>query len=314
MNLQDFLELKKTLSGTQGFRPNSSMMSEEDRVDSHPFSMGFAEAKVLETKPVDVSGISYPDFSRVYFLDGVQRTVFLGEVFGKPLFLHSSGVAVLSRYGKDLKPFGEPRSSTCLIAGAGIDIDSKIHVEFVEADPVFGMESFMQRSSLIRKRLEQDVFKKAVKLVGKNEMLIYDGPLFYTESLESSNVIGIIKRHSVMYLKDPKMVYSLGIGQRSPAFVIQRGTEGAIIRVVSFYLRLFARRNPYYGVVRVEMPYSMLDSIDKIASFVFSERFPVNLAVFQADKKLYPISVCEKYLSSKLPSVDLLSAFLSDAV
>ncbi|MBR9678970.1 MAG: hypothetical protein GON13_01775 [Nanoarchaeota archaeon] len=316
MKTADFVELKKSLFNLEGFKSNSYFMVEEERIDAYPFSQGSIKAEVIEARGKNVSNIIAPNFSKVYFIDGVQRTVLLGEVDGFPIFLHFSGAALIGRNGKLLSPFGEPPTNICLITHPSVKISSKIGVEFVEKgfENMTDMSPFTQHSSLLRKRLEQDLFKKAVKFVGDGEVLVYDGPLFYTGDLQSLNVVGVIKRHSVLYLPAIKAVLSLEVGDRSPAFVITRGQEGVSIKVVSFYLRLFKRKNPYYGVVRVELPFSLVDKIDVFASFIFSERFPVSFNVHQSDKKLYPIAVCEKYLSSRMPSIELLSAFLSDVM
>jgi hypothetical protein len=315
--IADFLELKRALQSIESFRPNTSFLVEEERVDPFPFSKGSLKAEVVDSSVKHVSSLEPKKFSSVYFLDGVQRTVLLGESEGFPVFMHLSGAAVVKRSGKVLSPFGEPPSQVCLITHPSVRVDSRVRVEFVKDFESADMSAFTQRSSLLRKRLEQDLFKKAVKFVGAGEVMIFDGPLFYTEDLPRSNVFGVIKRHSVLYLSDHKTLNSLEAGERSPVFLLERGKEGAKLRVVSFYLRLFQRRDPFHGLVRVEVPRNLADTpekLDGIASFIFSERFPLTLAAHQSDKKLYPISVCEKYLSSKLPSTDLLSAFLSDVM
>jgi len=80
---------------------------------------------------------------------------------------------------------------------------------------------------------------------------------------------------------------------------------------------LFPKKDPYYSVVRVEVPHAICQSVSDVnafAGFVHSERFPLDMKTHQSGKKLYPISVCEKFLSSKLPSIQLVSVFLRDAL
>jgi hypothetical protein len=313
-----FLELKQALQSIEDFRPNTSFVVEEERADPFPFSKGYSRASIVESSKKSVLHADPRAFSSVYFLDGVQRTVLLGDAQGYPVFMHLSGAAVIKRDRKVLSPFGEPPLKLCLITHPSVKISSSVEVEFVaESDNPTDMSVFTQLSSLLRKRLEQDLFKKTVKFIGSGETLIFDGPLFYTGGLHASNIIGIIKRHSVLYLPETRAVSSLEVGERSPVFLLKRGKDGASISVASFYLRLFERKNPFFGVVRVEVPQVLADTSDKadaLASFIFSERFPLIFSTHQADRKLYPISVCEKYLSSKLPSTDLLSAFLSDVM
>ncbi len=255
------------------------------------------------------------DFSAVYFIDGVQRTVLLGEINSKPLFLHMSGAAIMRREGKVVTSFGEPEMQVRFISEQEIGLDSKIPLEIVSPE---NPSSFYSHSSFLREQLERRVLKKTLRVATQDEAVIYDGRLVYPEALTAeAEVIGVIKRHSSLYLKDKKVFYSLKPGERTSSFVLEFGEEPMKSSVVSFYQKLFPSRGSYYGLVRVEVPQSKVKSsniVNDFAGFIFSERFPINFTTHQSGKKLYPISVCEKFLSSKLPSLSLVSAFLSDVL
>jgi len=210
--------------------------------------------------------------------------------------------------------FSEPKINYSFITHPNVKIDSeKIPVEHVNPKTPF---SYYEYSSLLRKRLERDLYSKSLKIIGDNELLIYDGPLIYVDSPDR-NVVGIIKRHSAFYLENRSEIYNLNAAQRTRSFLLVRGENDVKINIASYYLRLFKKKNPYYGLIRVEIPYQLANTpkqFNEFAGFIYSERFPISFSLHQSDKKIYPISICEKYLSSKIPHVNLITAFLSDVL
>lgn len=315
MNRKVLLDVKSVLSSVEGFNGVSDLHLEEERIDEHPFSFDAGVVSYIDEGIFDVSSFS-KKFNSVYFLDGIQRTVLLGEVDLSPIFLHFSAAAIMHRQDRKVIPFVEPVVQSCLITSNKFKFESEIPVEVITPK---NNNCFYKHSSRLRKQLERDLLKKGIKIVGRDEILINDGPLHYSEELsKSGNIIGVIKRHSASYLPDRRVLYDLKAGERTGAFVLERGPDSkSSFPVVSFYLRLFPKKDPYYGIVRVEVPQRMIHSkedIDAFAGFVFSERFPFDFKTHQSDKKLYPVNLCEKYLSSKLPSLDLVKAFLADVL
>ncbi len=313
MDKKLLLSLKESIFSISNFHGNKEFFLEEDRVDPFPF---YQHSDVDEFLEGSKSGLDKGfDFSNVYFIDGVQRTILLGEVNSFPLFLHISGAAIMRRTSKKVIPFSDPVIQFRLITHPDIVFDSHIPVEHVT--PSSDM-SYFKHSSRLRRQLERDFFKKCLKVLGGDEVIIYDGPLFYSEGLNKDiNVVGVVKRHTSFYLEDRREIYDISVGERSRAFKFTHGKPPASLQVVSFYSRLFKQKDPYYGLVRVEVPSHLIKNkpdIDGFAGFIFSDRFPISFCENQSDKKLYPISVCEKFLSSKLPSINLLSSFLGDVI
>lgn len=119
--------------------------------------------------------------------------------------------------------------------------------------------------------------------------------------------IGIVKSHGIRYLgvgDREDSVLAMRVGQRSTVFERpQDKLQGEA--VFSFYLRIHEkeRTDPWYGVIRVEMPMAdqYLTRVDEISGWILRERAPLSLPDPRSDKLLYPIRLVEQHLKARQP-------------
>lgn len=145
------------------------------------------------------------------------------------------------------------------------------------------------------------------------DLLVIDGPLRNRQHLPGA--VGYIKTHHVTYLPPELhvMVGGLGVGQRSPLFVI-----GEKWSRLSWYLRLpYGGTAPWSGVVRCECSADLAMS----EALVLAESATATLPRFasephkesRAPQNLYPISGLERNLRRRMGSPQFLYRALRQA-
>jgi hypothetical protein len=109
----------------------------------------------------------------------------------------------------------------------------------------------------------------------------------YVTGEDLSTVLGLLER-------ERSSVFEIVTRRRAP--------------VASWYLRLrdATRRDPFFGLVRIEVPRIRLDhdisaAADECSRAVLAERSPVSLPDGRWDTMAYGIRNCEDYLGAALP-------------
>jgi hypothetical protein len=136
--------------------------------------------------------------------------------------------------------------------------------------------------------------------------LFVDGGISGSDRLATSEcVVGVVKNHRTLYVEGRglEVVFGLRAGERSSVFQV---TSRQRMTVASWYLRLRdpLGHDPMWGLVRVEIPYSQIDTnslvarADDASRRILAEVSPVALPDARWDRMVYGIRDCEEFLRS----------------
>ena len=136
--------------------------------------------------------------------------------------------------------------------------------------------------------------------------LFVDGGISASERLATSDcVVGVVKNHRTLYVEGRalEVVFALRAGERTSVFQV---TSRKRTTVASWYLRLRdpVGHDPMWGLVRVEIPYSQIDTkslvarADDASRRILAEVSPVALPDARWDRMVYGIRDCEEFLRS----------------
>ena len=124
--------------------------------------------------------------------------------------------------------------------------------------------------------------------------------------LASDRAVGVVKSHQTLYVGGPGLATVMGLreGERSSVFVVESRHRPP---VASWYLRLrdAAGRDPFWALVRVEVPLGLVEPAvaevaDDRSAWVFAERAPLALPDSRWDTMAYGIRNCEEFLRATL--------------
>lgn len=345
--LQDFQGFIKynRMQGEDIKIPKSLYNSENDNFSRPENDFQQRKADILEEsggklkfKKVEIK-TEKSEFS--YFLDGIERKKILCYLRSIPIIYGYVGAAILKRTDKKLHSFDLEMSegnfyipvkeeADCpehyidlekidKIKNHYTNIGKYIKKGTVEGYPKFPDEFIQQAHSEIqekRRKIEFDLTNRWLDSKFDDGWLFVDGTL-NTKSqnvLESSNIAGIVKSHSVYYFSFEEMynLYSMEKGQRSVVFQPYDKTEKKK-DIFTWYLRLHSdKRNGVndFGIIRVEIPAKkeMLKKVDEISSWILLETKPVCFPASRWDRMIYPIKYCEDYLKSKAPTWTMIES------
>ena len=213
--------------------------------------------------------VEYPEWKAVdqshpralptfYFIDGVRRTDARVMAWSPGGLIHgllgtTASGAVRSK-GSDAT-FDRCEVCRFLILGGGhkrseVMTIGESKVEFVGVASVSSAPADL--GGELQELMRQLEAKVAESVIGSENLVFIDGPLAYISSLGA--VVGVIKRISQPYLDTGRfaLVTSLGVGQRTPLFLISDGKRDRY----SWYLRIGERRHFDHvltGIVRLEV-------------------------------------------------------------
>lgn len=137
--------------------------------------------------------------------------------------------------------------------------------------------------------------------------LFIDGGISASERLATNSaVVGVVKNHRTLYAEGEGLeaVFGLRAGERTSVFQV---TSPKRTTVASWYLRLRdpSGHDPMWGLVRVEVAYSQLDTNSRLANRaddasrqILAEVSPVALPDARWDRMVYGIRDCEEFLRS----------------
>jgi hypothetical protein len=299
----------------------------ETRVKSKPLAKPVEDGHLIKKVPLDV------ELKHIrYFMDGIQRTILIGYkeapryVTVVPIHFHISG-AVIIEYDaqsgehklvegpvymtKVLVPSKKIMSSDFL-AKYGDELEETIDVSKPSWDFAELRRKAMSKSRLIRWNLEVELLEKF--LAENNTVIVVDGLIPARRSLlQNENVIGVVKEHREQYLerRDEIEVLKMDEGFRSRLSQIERQVGEDKYPIYFFYLKLHKiNPDPFHGLVRVELNPKISREIDAISATIYDLRDPIATATIAWDRKIYPIYLCEQYLKSNCPNIEVIRAGL----
>jgi hypothetical protein len=155
-----------------------------------------------------------------------------------------------------------------------------------------------------RDRAEQRLAERWCDAVG--QPLFLDGGISGSDRLATADcVVGVVKNHRSLYAEGAGLdvIFGLRGGERTSVFQV---TSRKRMPVASWYLRLRDREghDPMWGLVRVEVPYSHIDTnsltlrADDVSRRILAEVSPVALPDARWDRMVYGIRDCEEFLRS----------------
>jgi hypothetical protein len=281
-----------------------------------------------------------------FFEDGRQRTIQIGYIratYGSTLVLipvHFFVVAgvILEREARKLKLWKGPLVHQGIFVPRSLVPNQSVLEEFVQAGlTIVDTESAdgspgdyydMRRRALRRakdKRLDVEqilISEWRSDSTAENAFLVVDGTLMNMRNERNvERCIGVSKSFGSRYFEISKhnQIMQMRECQRSWAFRFHEQEDdlrkGARERV-SWYLRLRNRRgaDPEFGLIRAEISKKYIDDAsaraERFSRSLLSERLPTAYPAPRWDKHLYPISGCENYLRSIMPSIPTITAVM----
>jgi hypothetical protein len=281
-----------------------------------------------------------------YFEDGRQRTIQIGYIratYGTNLVLipvHFFVVAavILERVDRKLRLWKGPVVEQGIFVARSLVPDQIVFDEFVQAGlTIVDTESQggipgdyydMRRRALRRAKehrliVEQKLIEEwRTNLAAETSFLVVDGTLMNMRSEQNvERCVGVSKSFGSRYFEISKhnQIMQMRACQRSWTFRFHGEDDdlrkGARERV-SWYLRLRERRgtDPEFGLIRIEIAKKYIGDAgsraERFSRSLLSERLPTAYPAPRWDKHLYPISGCETYLRSVLPSVPTITAVM----
>lgn len=283
-----------------------------------------------EMRAVPVPGIhdAIPAFGA--FLDGVQESRVVAYVETVPVVHGRTAAVIRARLDRRLVTWGEAplveealylptgivaremgealRSAPCAVVDT-TDDSSGDGTPLDEWHPQQWLRRAVQLVQRGREALEQRLAEAWCR-TGEGGPLYLDGALpASVVILGGSRAVGVVKSHHTLYATGGALatVMSLGVGERSSAFVIESRWRAP---VASWYLRqrLPEGHDPFWGLVRIEVPLATLQgegpspdaAADRISRWVAAEASPLALPDARWDTMAYGIRDCEVFLRATL--------------
>nr|MDO8118414.1 hypothetical protein [Candidatus Sigynarchaeota archaeon] len=290
----------------------------------------------LETTPVSpVDGRDKIDLR--YFQDGIQRTLFIGNVFSDAiqrlvpvLFSTVGSIVVCVNDQGNVRQYTEPvvreKFVVPKISYLPKEIVDAIPAEFIEELPatskIIQPNDFrkMAFNHFIRPEREK-VEKKTIEdfeIANPDDWLVIDG--YIQKAKPHDKKVGIIKRHGRWWLDEGTMYqvlkeFSCNHGQRLRSCKFRITYKDAFrAETVSCYTKLLYDfkpglvNNPEFSVIRVEVPFQHEHKLEAILTRILDMNSPMSNPVDSWDKKIYPILVAEKLLKARAKDQKLVLA------
>lgn len=264
-----------------------------------------------------------------YFMDGVQRTPFIGYVSSKryvtfaPIHFHLSGVVIIEydRTGNHQAVYGPIYREKILIPSKKLlprdlveKFESMLEETISVGKPSWDYRALRQKaiakSSQLRRTLEETAIMSFKKTNGP--FMVIDGPIA-GRVLARKGAVGVIKTHMRQYLtrREEMEVFNMDAGTYSWTFKIPKKFGGKVNPVYSVYMKLRSLfDDPFHGLIRIEMNPAVEKKIDEILAAVYDLKEPVVTRTQSWDRKIYPIYLCERYLKANSPSINAIRAAL----
>ena len=279
-----------------------------------------------------------------FFEDGKQRTVHIGYIpvdMGThralvPIHFFCVAAVILMREGSSMRVWRQPDIKTGILVERSLLPDQELLGEFeagglqvVDTRGQGGDYYELRRRALneakdLRLQTENDLISAwGASPEAEGQFLVIDGTLMNLRNEQNiQNCIGVSKSFESRYfdVSTHNRILEMSEFHRSCAFRFHSDTDpsddprlGGRDRI-SWYLRLrkLPNKDPEFGLTRIEVStyYS-----DKVAEFIprfskslLAERLPTDYPAARWDNHLYPVTACESYLSSVMPSIGTITA------
>lgn len=276
-----------------------------------------------------------------YFTDGRQRTVQIGYLplpdgIVCPIHYFAVSAVILQRVGRQLSVWREPLLREGLVIEHSLLPDPSIldvyrsgGLEIVDAQAEHPRDYYKLRQSTLsrvkslRQAAEEELIAQwTTGNTDPDEFLVVDGSLTDLRQEEGLlRCVGVIKSFASRYFsaQEHGRFMSMPEFYRSWTFRFNVDEREAERRTrsnqrLSWYLRLRTGHNvdPEFGLIRVEISRHHVDNVGEMAErfsrSLLSERSPTSHPKPRWHNHLYPVSRCEDYLSSIMPSLTKITA------
>lgn len=281
-----------------------------------------------------------------YFEDGRQRTIQIGYIratYGTNLVLipvHFFVVAavILEREDRKLRLWKSPLLEQGIFVPQSLVPDQAVLNEFMQAgltivdtespDGLPGDYYDMRRRALRRAKehrlsVEQELIGQwRADSAAESAFLVVDGTLMNMRDEKNvERCVGVSKSFGSRYFEISKhnQIMQMRACQRSWTFRFhdqEQDLRKGVRERLSWYLRLRERRgaDPEFGLIRVEIAKKYISDAaqraERFSRSLLSERLPTAYPAPRWDKHLYPVSGCEAYLRSIMPSIPTITAVM----
>lgn len=354
-------EIYEIYSELKDYIKTSNIVHEESNIIDSPMISNdqfISQYNQIDEKQIEnVENLENPDIYNLsdnseinikYFMDGIQRTLFLGYIFNDelkeilPLNYLIAGSIILKLERKHLKVFDQEITSNLIIPPKKVlskEIKSIIsnynYIEISEDDYKWCKSTNRSLQHFISKYAGRERMELEANIVHNfnkkcDDWIIIDGPLtskniFQNEKfLDSTKKVGIIKRQLKHYFNSDleyemlisfynKQLKDSKINRRSWKFSFNRQINGESIDIVSCYTKLFfTNPDPYFSLLRIEVLKEYETLLDDILTVIQRLKIPSSQPSNVWDKKIYPIKICEEVLKSKVPSIHLIKNIFNE--
>lgn len=251
------------------------------------------------------------------FLDGIQESRVAAYIGAVPLVIGRVAAVVRERVERRLVTWQDdapreqsvygpwsrlPQRENALFQEHGLHTrEVRLDEEPTAIHPYSALQRAANAVKEDREALERGL---ATRFASEHAGTLYlDGSLPTSEEvLSSDRVVGVVKSHHTLYVRgaDLGVVLALESGTRSSVFAVESRRRPP---VASWYLRLRdpEGRDPFWGLVRIEIPMGVFESegaaaADERSGWVLAERSPIALPDGRWDTMAYGIRNCEEFL------------------
>lgn len=338
---RDFISMQKGELASLPFSEEELNPEAQDDLTHHTYPLESTEAcyKVHYKYPDDAEKTEF-----AFFEDGRQRTVQIGHIptaYGVhesklviiPVHYFVVAAVILKRENNQLNLWGKPEIQEGILVAKSLVPEQSILNELensgltVVDTEALGQDYYDLRRRALQKAKDQRL-EAENKLIAKwrtseeaeDNFLIVDGTLMnFRDERNVDRCIGISKSFGSRYFShtEQNLIMQMKEFERSWTFTYHSPEEDTHMGVrerVSWYLRLRKQHftGPEFGLIRVEISKRYKDRApeyaERFSHSLISERFPTSYPAPRWDKHLYPISECENYLSSIMPSIGTINA------
>ncbi|MCC6318949.1 MAG: hypothetical protein IT361_14820 [Gemmatimonadaceae bacterium] len=257
------------------------------------------------------------------FLDGVQRSREVAWIGTMPVVYGRVAAVVRERIDGRLVTWrGAPRQGAALyapwsrlstnereaVASSGVEareVAPEAAGDGGEVHPLRALQDAANAVTQDREVIERDL---AADFCAAGEGTVYlDGGLPTSDVVHASaRAVGVVKSHQTLYVAESDLatVFGLGEAERSSVLIVEHRRRRP---VATWYLRLrdARQRDPFWGLVRVEIPLADFERggaslADERSAWVVAERSPVALPDGRWDTMSYGIRNCEEFLRATM--------------
>lgn len=279
-----------------------------------------------------------------FFEDGRQRTVQIGFIpttIGNnqvlvPVHFFIVAAVVMKREDCKLKVWSAPRIEQGIFIERSLVPNQRILEGFERAGlNIVHISAQGGDYYDLKRRTLQEAKKRRLEVEdaliaewrqsndAENNFLVVDGTLMnFRDEANIEKCVGVSKSFGSRYfsVSDHNRILQMSEFERSWTFRFHSvEDENDDLRLgsrerISWYLRLRSQPNvePEFGLVRVEISQKhanrAAEYADRFSRFLLSDRLPTSYPTSRWDNHLYPITVCENYLSSIMPSISTINA------